>query len=131
MSNEPADEGVSDGQNPGSETGDTTYGDIAGKEAYNLYNGEEDLSYRQIAEQSDISKDTVRRRIKNFEGGLAQGQESVEPEDFEPSRLRKALEDEEPEEDIYEAWECPVEGCDSQVQEGDSQCGNCGTDLDW
>lgn len=132
MTEKQQDANGSDGGNGSSETGDgtdTKYGNIEGRKAYELYN-EKDLSYRQIAEESTVSKDTVRRRIKDFEGGVAQGQESVEPEDFEPQRLKEALEDEEPENEVYETWDCPA-GCGAQVQEGASSCPNCDTDLEW
>lgn len=89
-------------------------------EAWRMYE-QEDMSYSAIASETDLSKSTVRRRVKEYESGRSGALDEAGREELE-----SALEDTLSDEDTFRCDECGA-----TIEYLQSKCGNCGTVFDW
>lgn len=105
---------------------DETNDELTPKRAHELK--EQGMSYREIGNLYDLSKDTARRRKVAFDDAYEAGKKDVSPTDFEAEELTNALNDKEDAHNPFETADCPACGADVRV---DEDCEDCGAELDW
>lgn len=100
---------------------------LTASRAYQLKE-EQGLSYREIGNLYGKSKDTARRRYKEFEKGVETGKNEAGPNDFSVEELRQAISDKQDDDNPFE-YECP--GCGAPIAEGEEVCDNCDAEIEW
>lgn len=120
------DEGSSDD----TEVQDRSDEKLTPKEAYQLTE-QQGLMGKTVARMFDISQSRVSQLKGQYEEGLQEGRESVDPTDFSTEELEEAISDEE-EENPYEHT---CLHCNAIIPSPDSPgvhpCPECGGDLKW